>query len=441
MPLAFLRTLPRARFLTAMPFGLASLLTLAVFAPSADVARAQSRVPAASAPVARPALSVTLTQPTRVDWPLRVTATGSIAAWQEVVIGAEVSGWRLVEVTAQVGDAVKRGQLLARLSTDILNADMAQTRAGLSEAQALLAEATANADRARELKPTGVLSLQQTTQILTAEQTARSRVESLLARMQADQLRLAQARIVAPDDGIVSARTALQGAVAQPGQELFRLIRHGRLEWRAEVTSAELARIKPGMPALLTTPGGQTVKGAVRMVAPTVDAQTRNGVVHVDLQPGSEARAGMFARGQIDVGHATGLSLPQTAVQLKDGFSYVMRVGADRRVTLTKVGIGRRSGDRIEVTAGLDAQAQVVLAGGAFLADGDLVKVVEAAAAAPGTPSAGAAWPAAPVPNASNLPTAASPALPRPGPGPSPSPSPSPSPPPPPPPSAAIKTR
>ncbi len=351
----------------------------AALAPVAQAAPA----PVAGAAAQRAALTVALTTPSRADWPQRISANGSVAAWQEVVVGAEVSGWRLVEVAAQVGDQVKRGQLLARLSTDMLNAEMAQTRAAMAEAQALLAEATANADRARELKPTGVLSLQQTTQVLTAESTAQARVDSLLARLQADQLRLAQARIVAPDDGVISARTALQGAVAQPGQELFRLIRRGRLEWRAEVTAAELSRIKPGMAARVTLPAGATVKGQVRAIAPTVDVQTRNGLVSIDLQPGGDARPGMFARGEIDVGQALALTLPQTAVQLKDGFSYVMRVGADLRVALQKVSTGRRSGERIEITAGLAPEAQVVLAGGAFLADGDLVKVVAPARSAP----------------------------------------------------------
>ena len=350
----------------------ALVLSLAWSAP------ASAQAPAANTP--RPALTVILVTPTRIDWPLRVPASGSLAAWQELVVGAEVSGWRLVEVAAQVGDAVKRGQLLARLSTEMLNADMAQTRAAVAEAQAVLAEATGNADRARELKPTGVLSLQQTTQILTAEQTARARLDALLARLQADQVRQGQARILAPDDGIVSARTALVGAVAQPGQELFRLIRKGRLEWRAEVSSAELSRIRPGMATQLTTPAGQAVKGTVRMVAPTVDVQTRNGLVFVDVAPGSDARAGMFARGEIDMGHASALSLPQTAVQIKDGFSYVMRVGADNRVVQLKVSTGRRSGERIEITAGLPADARVVAVGAAFLADRDLVRVVDAAA-------------------------------------------------------------
>ena len=361
----------------------ASMAGLVLACAVSAMAQSPNAIPAHPASAPRPALTVTLVAPSRVDWPLMVPASGNLAAWQEVVVGAEVSGWRLVEVAAQVGDVVKRGQLLARLSTDMLNADMAQTRAAVAEAQAVLAEATANADRARELKPTGVLSLQQTTQILTAEQTARARLDALQARLQADQVRQGQARILAPDDGIVSARTALVGAVVQPGQELFRLIRKGRLEWRAEVTSAELARIQPGMATLLTTPGGQAVKGTVRVVAPTVDAQSRNGMVFVDLAPGSDARAGMFARGEIDIGRASALSLPQTAVQIKDGYSYVMRVGADNRVAQLKVSIGRRSGDRIEITAGLPAEARVVAVGAAFLADRDLVKVV----AAPATPA------------------------------------------------------
>ena len=390
MPLLGFLTLFR-RCAVSLPAALVSMLVW--------TAPAAAQAPAASAP--RPALTVTLVTPSRIDWPLRVSASGSLAAWQEVVVGAEVSGWRLVEVAAQVGDVVKRGQLLARLSTEMLNADMAQTRAAVAEAQAVLAEATANADRARELKPTGVLSLQQTTQILTAEQTARARLDALLARLQADQVRQGQARILAPDDGVVSARTALVGAVVQPGQELFRLIRKGRLEWRAEVSSAELSRIQPGQTTLLTTPGGQAVKGSVRMVAPTVDAQTRNGLVFVDVAPGSDARAGMFARGEIDIGRASALSLPQTAVQIKDGFSYVMRVGADNRVAQLKVSTGRRSGERIEITAGLPADARVVAVGAAFLADRDLVKVVAAVApkatpmAAP-TPSSKASQAATP---------------------------------------------
>lgn len=339
-------------------------------------ARAQDKPAAGAAAPPRAALTVQATVPQRSEWPLKLAAAGNVAAWQEVVIATESSGLRLTEVHAAVGDRVRRGQLLARLSTDTLNAELAQAQAALAEGEAMLAEATATADRARTLGPTGAISQQQATQWLTAERTAQARLASLRAAVKATEVRLAQARITAPDDGVISARWATEGAMAQPGQELFRLIRRDRLEWRAEVPAGELVRLKPGLPATITTPAGSTVKGSLRMVGPVVDAQTRNGLVYVDLAPGSDARPGMFVRGEFQFGAAPGLTLPQTAVLLRDGFSYVHRLGADSRVTLTKVAVGRRVGDRVEITGGLAADARVVASGGAFLVDGDFVKVV-----------------------------------------------------------------
>ena len=158
------------------------------------------------------------------------------------------------------------------------------------------------------------------------------------------------------------------------------MIRQGRLEWRADVAAADLARIKPGMAASVTPSGGAPIAGKVRMLAPTVDPLTRNGIVFVDLAASRDARAGMFARGEFDIGRGQGLTLPQSAVLLRDGFSYVLRVGPDSKVSETKVTVGRRVGDRIEITGGLDANARVVAAGGGFLSDGDTVRVVDAAA-------------------------------------------------------------
>ena len=176
---------------------------------------------------------------------------------------------------------------------------------------------------------------------------------------------------------MISSRSATVGAVLPAGQELFRMIRQGRLEWRAEVAAADLARIAPGMKATLTPSGGAPVAGVVRVVAPTVDPASRNGLVYVDLpQPGT-ARAGMFARGEFEAGSATALTLPQSAVLLRDGFAYVFAIGPDSKVRQQKVTTGRRAGDRVEITGGLGADARVALAGGGFLGDGDLVRVVE----------------------------------------------------------------
>ena len=337
---------------------------------------------AASAP-ARAALTVNVTQPQSITLPLRVSANGSIAAWQEASVGTEANGLRLATVLVNVGDVVKRGQVLATFAPDTMQADVAQVRASVAEAEATLAEAAANAQRARGLQATGALSEAAINQYLTAERTAQARLDAQRALANMQQLRLKQTQVLAPDYGVISARSATVGAVLPAGQELFRMIRQGRLEWRAEVAANDMAQLKPGMAALVTAGNGLGVKGTVRMVAPTVDPQTRLGLVYVDLPPApGAARAGMFARGEFEVGSAAGLTLPQSAVLLRDGFSYVLRVAPDSKVAQVKVGVGRRLGDRIEITGGLEPATRVVAAGGGFLADGDLVRVVAAPAAA-----------------------------------------------------------
>ena len=331
---------------------------------------------------ARPALTVTLTSPAQSDWTQSLLANGSVAAWQEAIVGAEIAGLRLADVKVNVGDAVKRGQLLAQLSTDTVQAELAQSRAAAAESRANLASAQGDADRARQLQSSGsgALSAQQLAQYLTVEATAKARLDAAQARVNSDELRLAQTRITAPDDGIISARLATLGGIVQPGQELFRLIRKNRLEWRAEVPTAELARLRPGMAVSVQGADDKPIAAKLRVVSPTVDAQTRNGLVYVDLPASANLRAGSFARGEFKLGQSAALSLPQSAVQLRDGFAYAYRVGADFKVQQTKISTGRRNAERIEVTGGLTADAKVVASGVGFLSDGDVVRVVDAKA-------------------------------------------------------------
>ena len=328
----------------------------------------------------KPALSVNVVQPQRADMPLRIAANGNIAAWQEASVGSELSGLRLAEVRVDVGAHVKRGQLLASFAAETVQSELAQVRASVAEAEATLAEAAANAQRARDMQASGMMSAQAITQMLTAERTAQARLDVQRALLNTQQIRVQHTQILAPDDGVISARLAAVGAVVPPGMELFRMIRQGRLEWRAEVAASELARIKPGLAVSLVPVGGMPVTGKVRMVAPTVDPQTRNGIVFVDIGASGGVKPGMFARGEFNLGASSSLTLPQTAVLLRDGFSYVLLVGADSKVALTKVNVGRRSGDRVEITGGIEPNARVVAAGGGFLGDGDLVRVVTAAA-------------------------------------------------------------
>jgi RND family efflux transporter MFP subunit len=339
---------------------------------------------------AKPALSVVVTQPQRSTMPVSTSANGNVAAWQEASIGTEANGLRLAEVLVNVGDVVKRGQVLATFAPESMQVDLLQTRAAVAEAEATLGDAAANAERAKGLRAAGALSEATINQYVTAERTARARLDAQRAALQARQIKVGQTAVVAPDAGVISSRSATVGAVLPAGQELFRLIRQGRLEWRAEVPSSDLAQIKPGARVKVTPAGGEPIAGIVRMVAPTVDPQTRNGIVYVDLPAPGSARAGMFARGQFEVGSATALTLPQSAVQLREGFSYVFKVGTDNKVTQTKIDTGRRFGERIEVSGGLGADARVVAMGGGFLAEGDTVRIVDAPAAMNGSAASAA---------------------------------------------------
>ena len=326
------------------------------------------------------ALTVQVSKLSSINMDNTIEANGNIQPWQESIIGAEVSGLLLKEVLVNVGDEVKKGQTIARFSSSSIEAELAQSVAALAEAKASFIEAHSNAKRASNIKETGALSRQQIDQFINSEAVTKARVESAEANVNAQKIKLNQTTVIAPDAGIISARNASVGAVANQGQELFRLIRQGRLEWRAEIPSSDISSIKIHEEVSLTLPSGEKINGKVRVLSPSIDNQTRNGLAFIDL-PKSTAKAGMYARGSFNISQNKALTLPANAIVLREGFAYVMQVKADHKIKQIKVKLGRRSGDRIEVISSKkdelkDLNADYVSAGGAFLADGDLVRVV-----------------------------------------------------------------
>lgn len=332
----------------------------------------------ADTPAQKAALTVTVVSPQQQNWKQTFTANGNIAAWQEVVIGSELSGQRLTRVNVNVGDEVRRGQVLAEINSDTIRADLAAAKASYAEAQAVLADAMTNNRRIQQLKNTGAISAQEATQYQTSQSTAQAKLDAAKAQIESNQLRLAQTRVVSPDNGVISARTATVGSLAQTGQELFRLIRDHRLEWRAEVTTSDLYKLKQGMTAHIISPdpAQPAVTGKVRMIAPVIDPQTRYGLVYVDIPTTQAVRMGMFVKGEFDLGQKAALTVPQTALLLRDGFSYVFIVNDNNRVTQQKVSVGRRLGDRVEILD-LAPNVKVVSSGTGFLADGDLVSIAK----------------------------------------------------------------
>lgn len=324
----------------------------------------RDRTPAEAIAAAAPALTVTSATPREVSWPVEIRASGAIAAWEEATIGAQIGGYQLIDVRVNVGDVVKKGQVIARFDPALLQADHAQLKANADQA-------AANRQRALTLQSSGAMSDQDVLQLVTQSKTA----DALLA---ANQLRLRYTDVTAPDDGIISARTATLGTVVPVGQELFRMIRRGRLEWRGELTAEQLAQVEVGQEVALELPDGKTAKATVRQTSPILDSAARLAIVYADIEPGSTARAGMYANGRLGLGTGPALAVPAESVVIRDGRNHVLVLAgtsATPRVSLRSVTVGRRNGREVEITRGLGKDEHVVVQGAGFLKDGDLVRI------------------------------------------------------------------
>jgi RND family efflux transporter MFP subunit len=344
---------------------------LLLMGAAALVGRSPSAKTAPASPV--PSLTVSLLNANNESFLRTVSATGSVNARDELLIGSDASGLRLMEVLVDVGSAVRKGQLLARADDAQLQTQLAQQLAQIKNAEAELVQARANFERAQQL--TDYYSVETVQTRRTQAATAAAKLELAVAQRDELLVRIAHTRVVAPSSGIIAKRSATVGAVVQQGAELFRLIRDGELEWRAELPSHSLAQIEAGALARVLLDSGEWLEARVRMVAPTMDSATRNGLVYVALPRSTSLKAGAHARGEIILASAQALSLPDASVLTRDGNAYVYTVGSDNIARLTRITTGARQRGRVEVTAGLKPEDRVVGAGAGFLKDGDLVGV------------------------------------------------------------------
>ncbi|RMO76867.1 efflux RND transporter periplasmic adaptor subunit [Pseudomonas syringae group genomosp. 3] len=334
------------------------------------------------APHAPSVMTVTDASARVVDWPVHMNASGAITPWQEAVIGGQVAGVRLTELLVETGDFVNRGQVLARFETEALRAEAAQLHAAVRQAKAQAGQAIANRDRALKLKEIGAMSEQDISQSVTDAEAASAQVESSQAQLTSRLLQLKYATVISPDDGVISSRTAKIGAVGSVGEELFRLIRRNRLEWRGELTASQFGQAAAGQAVMLVLPDGGVAEATIRQVAPVLESQTRLGTVYADVISGSTARAGMYAQGRIVVTQRRALVVPATSVIIRDGHNHVLKLETQQKdvakASLRAVRVGRRQSQEVEVLEGLIDGDRVLVQGAGFVNDGDSVKVVQA---------------------------------------------------------------
>ena len=359
------------------------------------------------APSAAPALdiSVTVARAKPHDFVEKLAVSGSLVPREEILIGPEIEGLRVLEVLVEEGAVVSRGQVLARLVVDTLEAQLAQNdaalarnsaataqaRSAIAEAEARLNEAKNAMSRATTLKQAGHVSdaifdqresafklaeaqLVAARDGLKAAEADRAQIEAQRRELK---WRLSKTDIAAPTDGVISQRKARIGAtpVMVSQEPMFRMIAAGEIELEAEIPQAHIARLAIGQKARIAIPGNGEVDGTVRLISPAVDRTTRLGLVRVLLGKDPNLRIGTFARGEIVIGRGTGLAVPRSAVLFGKSGPTVQVVENDTVVT-RPVTLGLSEADHIEIKSGIAEDALVVAKSGTFLRNGDRVRPV-----------------------------------------------------------------
>jgi RND family efflux transporter MFP subunit len=305
-----------------------------------------------------------------------LSINGTVTAWQDVIIAPEVGGYRVEEVLVDVGDYVEAGQELVRLSTALLEAELAARAAAVKQREAQAVNARLALERARVIAERDLLSAADLDRLNSEALAAQGALEAAQADLETAQLRLRFARVVAPDAGMITSRTVTVGQLAQTGGEMLRLLRQNRVEWRGEVPESSLPSLQSGQSVTITSVDGRTHQGTIRVVSPTVNTVTHNGMVYVDIESDAALRPGMFARGRIEYGESEALLVPLASLVSSDGYNYVFVVQSDRTVRRQMIQTGVIQGANIEVLGGLVPGSNIVTSGAGFLKDGDLVNVV-----------------------------------------------------------------
>ena len=356
--------------------------------------------------------AVTVTAAAKREFVDRLFVSGTLVAREEAMVGARIDALTIVELDAEDGDRVVKGQVLARLDRTQLDALLAendaataradaaidQSRSMIEQSEAQVGFTSDDFDRARKLG-SGIMSTSTVQQRETALKTAQAQLaatKNALAVAQADrrsrdaerrelQVRIGRTEVRAPVSGIVSRRSAKLGAtVAFAGEPLFRIIADGAIDLEAEVPEQSLARLTVGMPAKLRLPGlTQDVEGTVRLVNQEVDKASRTGKVRIALADPSRARLGAFASGEVDLARREGVGAPSTAVR-RDGDLARLLVVRDGRVEERNVTAGIVEGDAVEIRDGVAVGESIVARAASFLRPGDRVRAMAESIAAGG---------------------------------------------------------
>ena len=340
--------------------------------------RSRDEVAQATRELATPTVSVVAPRLLDAGAPLQVPA--EVRAETEAVVASRATGY-VRRWFAELGSSVTNGQLLAELETPETDADLVRARSQLRESEATEALARTTAERWREMFRVAAVSRQEMDEKAADLRLRSAQVESARANVRRLEELAGFSRIVAPFDGVVTARRLDIGQLvnATAGTELYRIADPRRLRVLVRVPQALAADVRRGQKAELTVPEqpGRTFVAEVERTARALDPQSRTLLTELIL-PNPEGR--LFPGGYAQVRFPTlrpepVLAVPANTLLLRPEGPRVAVVGEGGRVSLKAVTLGRDHGSAVEVPVGLSTNLQLVLNPSDALPDGAVVRI------------------------------------------------------------------
>lgn len=316
--------------------------------------------PTASAPKTSP-LAAAAVEMREVD--LDYSAEAVVEAVRQSTVAAQIAG-RVVELRFDVGDAVKKGEVIVRIDERAANQAVAASTAQVQEAQAALANARAQFERSKNLAAQKFISAAALERAETDYKAAQARVSSLIAGAGQASTERSFATIVAPYSGVVSARHVEVGEMATPGKPLMTGFDPSSLRVVANLPQTQLAAIQATGKAWVEVPAlGKRIEAKQIVVVPSADPRTHTTRVRLELPADvSGIYPGVFARAHFSTGRVTRLLVPRAAVVRRSEVTAVYVIEGEGAPRLRQVRLGA-AGDAegVEVLSGLKPGERVAL--------------------------------------------------------------------------------
>lgn len=340
-------------------------------------------------------MKVNVVQAKSDEWIRTLTLSGNVVAKEDVAISTPLQGLQVLEVKAEIGDWVEKGQVLAELEHSSVQSQLAQNEAALNRAkanliaqEATLREAEATLKRYQTLMQSESVSRMELDQQKVKAQTAKAAVQAakeeivqLQAQLNDNRHQRTKAQVVAPASGLITQRAVESGSLTKD-EALFHLAKNGELEILSEVNRDEFALLRTGLNADFQL-GAQLLPGTLRLISPEIDAASRLAKIRIQpieplaIKPVKTAIGTDVAVKLHLAPKAVAVSIPFSAVSFDNqGQAFTKVVNLQNKVEKRAITLGVMHQSAVEILTGLQTGEQVIRQAGVFVDEGDVIEPI-----------------------------------------------------------------